>query len=60
VTADPAPEDTVFYLGSKCSIVETDANRPVLANLLEMKRWMTRIRDQQLVVAFCEFLYFRW
>jgi len=60
MTTDPTPQDTVFYFGAERAIVQTDSHGPILADLLKMERWMTWIRNKQLVVAFCEFSDFRW
>jgi len=46
--ADPTPQDSLFELLAKSPIVSPDANGPITAGLLEVKRGMTRIGNQGL------------
>jgi hypothetical protein len=41
--ADPEPRYAVWHIDAKCAIPETDATRPDVLDLFEMKRRMPRI-----------------
>ena len=59
MAADPTPKDAALYLRAQRTVMQTNADRPVLLELLEMERGMTRVSHQQLVVGFCELLDLR-
>jgi hypothetical protein len=43
VTAYPEPEHAVLEIDAYDTKVDTNAGRPVPADFLEMKRWMSRV-----------------
>jgi len=59
VRADPTPQDSLFELLAKRSIVSPDPNGPINTGFLEVKRGMTRIGIQQVEVLSRELLNLR-
>jgi len=57
--SNPEPKNTLARINSEGTKVRTDSHGPVFANTLEMKRWMLRVRFQQLIIVSCELLKFR-
>ena len=60
MTADPEPHEAVRGLDRDGAIVSTDASRPEATDLLEVKRWMTRILFQTCIRLIRELLEVRW
>ena len=58
VRTDPDPKQLVCGLDRKCAIVQADARRPELTDLLEVQRRMARIAAEQFVTTVSELLYF--
>ena len=50
VRADLRPDHSVFHIGPECAIFAPNPHGPVAANLLEVKRGMTRVLAKQFVV----------
>jgi hypothetical protein len=44
VASNPTPEHTVRHFHANGTMVQANAHRPELVNLLEMERWMPRVR----------------
>src|SRR5262245_10471819 len=53
VRTDPKPHEISVHFGRKRTVTSTNAGGPVLADCLEMKRWMPRVRLQQRIVLVC-------
>ena len=53
--ADPEPEITVVHLDGQSAIAQSDADGPVVANLLELQRWMARIALKERIIGVGEF-----
>ena len=48
MVANPEPQDPVRRLDSDSPIVQSNTGRPILTDFLEVKRWMVRVRFQEL------------
>jgi hypothetical protein len=60
VCTDPEPENPFRRFGSEGAETTPDSHRPVLADALEVERWVLRVPSQQLVIFTGELLKLRW
>jgi hypothetical protein len=58
--ADPEPHERVWRFDRESAVVSPDPSRPEAADLLEVKRWMTRILLQTRVRVISEGPDVRW
>jgi len=53
VASDPEPKQSRFHFHRKSAVVKANSDRPVLANFLEVERWVRRVGLEQFIASIC-------